>query len=97
MDIRHVCPRSGHRRSSVVLPNVSPHDLFDWDGINEDILLDFPINGQIRKVLVRPDRNGFIYVIDRVTGQVLSATSYVQSTTTTGVDLKTGQLQRVSG
>jgi len=75
---------------------MSPHDLFDWDGINEDILLDLPINGQTRKVLVRPDRNGYIYVIDRATGQVLSATPYVQSTTTTGVDLKTGRLQHVS-
>jgi PQQ-dependent dehydrogenase (methanol/ethanol family) len=75
---------------------MSPHDLFDWDGINEDILLDLPINGQTRKVLVRPDRNGFIYVIDRATGEVISATPYVQSTTTTGVDLKTGRLQRVA-
>lgn len=74
---------------------MSPHDLFDWDGINEDILLDLPIEGQTRKVLVRPDRNGFIYVIDRVNGQVLSATPYVHSTTTTGVDLQTGRLQRV--
>lgn len=75
---------------------MSPHDLFDWDGINEDILLDLPIHGQKRKVLVRPDRNGYIYVIDRATGQVLSATPYVHSTTTTGVDLKSGRLQRVS-
>jgi lanthanide-dependent methanol dehydrogenase len=75
---------------------MSPHDLFDWDGINEDILLDLPWNGQTRKVLVRPDRNGHIYVIDRTTGQVLSATSYVYTTTTTGVDLKTGELKRVA-
>ncbi len=74
---------------------MSPHDLFDWDGINEDILLDLPWQGATRKVLIRPDRNGYMYVIDRTTGQVLSATAYVYSTTTKGVDLKTGQLIRV--
>ena len=75
---------------------MSPHDLYDWDGINEDVLLDLPWQGQRRKVLVRADRNGYMYVIDRTTGQVLSATSYVYTTTTTGVDLKTGELQHVA-
>lgn len=74
---------------------MSPHDLYDWDGINEDILLDLPWQGSTRKVLLRPDRNGYMYVIDRTTGQVLSANLYVYSTTTTGVDLKTGELKHV--
>jgi glucose dehydrogenase len=74
---------------------MSPHDLYDWGGIDEDILLDLPWQGSTRKVLVRPDRNGYMYVIDRITGQVLSANSFVHITTTTGVDLKTGQLQHV--
>ena len=51
----------------------SPHDLYDYDGINENVLLDLPINGQTRKVLVRPERNGYVYVLDRATGEVLSA------------------------
>jgi PQQ-dependent dehydrogenase (methanol/ethanol family) len=76
---------------------MSPHDLYDWDGINEDILLDLPWQGQPRKVLIRADRNGYMYVIDRTNGQVLSATPYVYITTSTGVDLKTGQLQHVPG
>jgi lanthanide-dependent methanol dehydrogenase len=75
---------------------MSPHDLYDWDGMNEDILLDLPWQGNTRKVLLRPDRNGYMYVIDRTNGQVLSATPYVYTTTTTGVDLKTGQLQLVA-
>jgi lanthanide-dependent methanol dehydrogenase len=69
----------------------SPHDLFDYDGINELVLLDLPINGQTRKVLVRPERDGYIYVLDRSTGQVLSADPYGYITTTRGVDLKTGR------
>jgi lanthanide-dependent methanol dehydrogenase len=75
---------------------MSPHDLFDWDGINEDILLDLPWKGTTRKVLVRPDRNGYIYVIDRLSGQVLSATPYVYITATSGVDLSSGKLVHVA-
>ncbi len=51
----------------------SPHDLYDYDAVNESLLLDLPVSGAQRKVIVRPERNGFIYVIDRATGQVLSA------------------------
>lgn len=75
---------------------MSPHDLYDWDGINEDILLDLPWQGTTRKVLVRPERNGYMYLIDRTNGQILSATPYVYTTATTGVDLKTGELQHVA-
>jgi lanthanide-dependent methanol dehydrogenase len=70
----------------------SPHDLHDYDGINEQILLDLPVNGQTRKVLVRPERNGYVYVLDRATGEVLSANTYAQVTSSTGVDTKTGKL-----
>jgi glucose dehydrogenase len=69
----------------------SPHDLYDYDGINELILLDLPIKGQMRKVLVRPERDGYIYVLDRTTGEVLSADPYGYITTTKGIDLKTGR------
>ena len=71
----------------------SPHDLHDYDGINENILLDLPMNGQNRKVLVHPDRNGYMYVLDRQTGQVLSANAFGFVNATRGVDLKTGLLQ----
>jgi PQQ-dependent dehydrogenase (methanol/ethanol family) len=70
----------------------SPHDHFDHDGINELILLDLPIDGVTRKVLIRPERNGYIYVLDRATGEVLSADPYGFITTSKGVDLKTGRL-----
>jgi PQQ-dependent dehydrogenase (methanol/ethanol family) len=72
---------------------LSPHDLHDYDGINENVLLDLPINGQTRKVLVRPERNGYVYVIDRTTGEVLSADPFGYVNTSVGVDLKSGRLQ----
>jgi lanthanide-dependent methanol dehydrogenase len=68
-----------------------PHDLYDYDAINELVLLDLQIGGQTRKVLVRPERNGYLYVIDRASGEVLSADAYVNVNTITAVDLKTGR------
>jgi len=74
----------------------SPHDLYDHDGTNEQILLDLPIGGVVRKVLVRPERNGYVYLLDRITGEVLSADPFVHITSSTGVDLKTGRLMPVA-
>jgi len=71
----------------------SPHDLHDYDGVNENILIDLPIGGTDRPVIVHPDRNGYVYVLDRATGQVLSADPFVPITTSTGVDLQTGALK----
>ncbi|HKU59951.1 MAG TPA: methanol/ethanol family PQQ-dependent dehydrogenase [Gemmatimonadales bacterium] len=69
----------------------NPHDLYDHDGINELVLLDLPINGSTRKVLVAPERNGYVYVMDRATGEVLSADPFGYITTSKGIDLKTGR------
>jgi lanthanide-dependent methanol dehydrogenase len=70
----------------------SPHDLHDYDGINENILIDVAVSGQTHHALVHPDRNGYVYVIDRATGQVLSATPYVPITTSLGVDVANGRI-----
>ncbi|MDG4887587.1 methanol/ethanol family PQQ-dependent dehydrogenase [Mesorhizobium sp. WSM4887] len=70
----------------------TPHDLHDYDGINEQILLDMNWQGKPRKVLVRPERNGYLYVLDRTTGEVLSAKPYGPVNSSKGVDLKTGRL-----
>jgi PQQ-dependent dehydrogenase (methanol/ethanol family) len=70
----------------------SPHDLFDHDDINESLLLDIPFKGARREVLVRPGRTGFMYVMDRATGQVLSADPFAFVNSARGVDLKTGRL-----
>ena len=68
----------------------SPHDLHDYDAVNESLLLEMPVNGERRKVLVRPERNGFFYVMDRATGQVLSADPYGYVNSILRVDLKSG-------
>ena len=73
---------------------MNPHDLFDHDGVNENILLDVPWKGATRKVLLHPDRNGILYMLDRATGEVLSAEHYGYVNSNKGVNLKTGELIR---
>lgn len=55
---------------------MTPHDEWDYDGINEMILSDLEIDGKMRKTLVHFDRNGFGYTLDRVTGELLVAEKY---------------------
>ncbi|MCM2502251.1 methanol/ethanol family PQQ-dependent dehydrogenase [Aureimonas altamirensis] len=55
---------------------MTPHDEWDFDGVNEMILADIPVDGQDRKALVHFDRNGFAYTLDRVTGELLVAKKY---------------------
>lgn len=55
----------------------TPHDTHDWDGQGWPVLMDVPFNGQMRKVVVHANRNGFFYMLDRVTGEYLRATPYV--------------------
>jgi len=69
----------------------TPHDEHDFDGVNESILVDLPIGGRTRKVMLRPERNGFLYVMDRATGEILSADPYGKVTWATGIDLATGR------
>ncbi len=70
----------------------SPHDLWDHDGSNEVVLVDLEVGGKPRKVLIRPGRTGYMYVIDRATGELLSADAYDTVTAYKGVDLKSGRI-----
>jgi lanthanide-dependent methanol dehydrogenase len=69
----------------------SHHDVSDYDGVNESILLDLEIKGEPRKVLVHPDRNGYVYLLDRVNGEFISAHPFAFITSSKGVDA-TGRL-----
>jgi PQQ-dependent dehydrogenase (methanol/ethanol family) len=71
----------------------SPHDLHDYDGINENVLFNLPAAGGSRPALIHADRNGYVYVVDRATGEVISARPYAHITTSHGVDLTSGRLQ----
>ncbi len=76
---------------------MTPHDEWDYDGVNEMILVDQVVKGQPRKALVHFDRNGFGYTLDRVTGELLVAEKYDPAVNwATHVDMATGRPQVVS-
>ena len=69
----------------------TPADNWDYDSTQEMMLTELSIGGRPRKALVHFDKNGFVYVLDRATGEVLSAESYVPVNWAKRVDLKTGR------
>jgi lanthanide-dependent methanol dehydrogenase len=70
---------------------MTPWDGWDYDGINEHILVDLNIGGKPVKALVHFDRNGFGYTIDRTNGTLLVAQPFVHLNWAKGIDLKTGR------
>jgi alcohol dehydrogenase (cytochrome c) len=73
---------------------MTPHDEWDYDGINEMILVDMEVKGTPRKALVHFDRNGFAYTLDRVTGELLVAEKYDPAVNwASHVDMQTGRPQ----
>jgi PQQ-dependent dehydrogenase (methanol/ethanol family) len=76
---------------------MTPHDEWDFDGVNEMILADIKVKGKPRKALVHFDRNGFGYTLDRVTGDLLVAEKFDPKVNwATHVDMKTGRPQVVA-
>ena len=76
---------------------MTPHDEWDYDGVNEMILADMKVKGEDRKALVHFDRNGFAYTMDRLSGELLVAEKYDPSVNwATHVDMETGRPQVVS-
>ncbi len=75
---------------------MTPHDEWDFDGINEVALVDQKIGGKMRKTMVHFDRNGFGYTLDRVTGELLVAEKFDKTVNwATHVDMKSGRPQVV--
>src|SRR5687768_4007157 len=71
----------------------SHHDLYDFDGVNENVLVTLTVNGRQRPVLLHPERNGYVYVVDRANREILPVTPLVHLTSSTGRDLKPSRLQ----
>jgi quinohemoprotein ethanol dehydrogenase len=68
-----------------------PGDNWDYDSIADLMLLDLPINGRTRQVIMHAPKDGFFYVLDRVTGEVISADPITKVSWATGIDPKTGK------
>jgi quinohemoprotein ethanol dehydrogenase len=63
-----------------------PNDNWDFDSVQQLMLLDLRIDGRTRKVLTQASKNGFFYAIDRVSGQFISGTPFVKVNWARGVD-----------
>ena len=76
----------------------TPHDAWDYDGVNELVFADLPVDGKKVPVIMQANRNGFFYVIDRANGKLISAKQFVNGVNwATGVDLKTGSPIETAG
>jgi len=68
-----------------------PGDQWDYDSVQQMILADLNINGRTRKVIMQANKNGFFYVLDRITGEFISAQPFSRVTWAKGIDPKTGR------
>ena len=69
----------------------TPGDSWDYTATQHMILADLEINKKNRKVIMQAPKNGFFYVLDRETGELISAENYVPTNWATHVDLETGR------
>jgi alcohol dehydrogenase (cytochrome c) len=69
----------------------TPSEAWDYDGVNENVLADITIDGKQTPVLMKADRDGFFFVINRDTGQLISAKPFVPVNWATSYDLETGR------
>ncbi|MBL8205290.1 MAG: PQQ-dependent dehydrogenase, methanol/ethanol family [Blastocatellia bacterium] len=75
----------------------TPHDLHDWDAQQTPMLIDAEFKGRQRQLLVQANRNGFFYVLDRITGELLLAKPFVEQLTWASGIGTDGRPQLVSG
>ena len=69
----------------------TPHDSWDFDAVQKLILAEMNVDGADHPVIMQASKNGFFYVLDRHTGQLLSARNYTFVNWASGIDMKTGR------
>ena len=69
----------------------TPNDVYDVDATDEQVLADIRVNGQLRKVMIQTNKNGFLYVLDRTNCKLIAAHPYVKVNWASGIDMKTGR------
>ncbi|MBO0862270.1 MAG: acido-empty-quinoprotein group A [Chloracidobacterium sp.] len=75
--------------------SLSPHDTHDWDSAQTPVLVDAPFNGKMRKLVMTAQRNGYFFVLDRLTGEHLVTTKYSDTVNwANGID-KRGAPERI--
>ncbi|MGH9349654.1 MAG: PQQ-dependent dehydrogenase, methanol/ethanol family [Vicinamibacterales bacterium] len=75
----------------------TPGDNWDYTATQHMILADLPIGGRLRQVLMQAPKNGFFYVLDRRTGELISAKPYVATNWASEIDARTGRPREIRG
>ncbi len=70
---------------------VTPKDNWDYTATQQLTLSDITIDGELRKVIMQAPKNGFFYILDRVTGELLSAEKFAKVTWASHIDMQTGR------
>src|SRR6267154_355933 len=71
----------------------TPNDVYDVDATDEHVLADLTINGQMRKVMIQSNKNGFMYVLDRTNCKLIAAHPYTRVNWASSIDLASGRPQ----
>jgi alcohol dehydrogenase (cytochrome c) len=69
----------------------TPNDVYDVDAVDENVLADLQVNGQLRKVMIQTNKNGFLYVVDRTNCKLIAAHPYVKVNWASQIDMATGR------
>ncbi len=69
----------------------TPNDVYDVDGTDEHVLADLQVGGQLRKVMIQANKNGFLYVLDRTNCKLIAAYPYTNVNWASRIDLATGR------
>jgi alcohol dehydrogenase (cytochrome c) len=69
----------------------TPNDVYDVDATDEQVLADVQVGGQLRKVMIQANKNGFLYVLDRTNCKLIAANPYVKVNWASRIDLATGR------
>ena len=69
----------------------TPNDVYDVDAVDENVLADLQVNGQLRRVMIQTNKNGFLYVVDRTNCKLIAAHPYVKVNWASGIDMTTGR------
>ena len=70
----------------------TPHNIWDYDGVNEPMLVDVPVGGNTVPAIAHADRNGYLYLLNRETGKLIYAVPFLDKVTWAKVDRTTGKI-----
>jgi alcohol dehydrogenase (cytochrome c) len=69
----------------------TPNDVYDVDGTDEEVLADIRVNGEMRKVMIQANKNGFLYVLDRTNCKLIAGNPFVKVNWASKIDTTTGR------